>query len=82
MRDLPPPLPPGERTIGQLIAESIRFYGNHFWKAIPLGIPLALVDQLCAGQPLAPSDADLLGGNAVHRPRVRPRLLARVRASR
>jgi hypothetical protein len=52
VRDLPAPLPPGERTIGQLIAESIRFYGNHFWKAIPLGIPLAVVDQLCAGQPL------------------------------
>ncbi len=52
MRDLPPPLPPGERTIGQLIAEAIRFYGSHFWKAIPLGIPLAVVDQASAGQTL------------------------------
>jgi hypothetical protein len=52
MPDLPAPLPPEQRTIGQLIAEAIRFYGNHFWKAIPLGIPLAVVDQLCAGQPL------------------------------
>ena len=33
-----------------MIAETIRAYGNHFWKAIPLGIPLVLIDQLCAGQ--------------------------------
>jgi hypothetical protein len=51
MRDLPPPLPPGERTIGQLIAESIRAYGNQFWQVLPLGIPLAVADQLCATQP-------------------------------
>src|SRR5262249_45401619 len=46
LRELPPPLPPGERTVGQLVAESIRFYGEHFWRAVPLGIPLALADQL------------------------------------
>ena len=60
MRDLPPPLPPGERTIGQLVAEAIRFYGNQFWKVLPLGIPLAVVDQLCATQPLLVQIADLL----------------------
>ncbi|HUK44007.1 MAG TPA: hypothetical protein VLV28_01810 [Gaiellaceae bacterium] len=52
MRDLPPPLPPRERTIGQLIAEAIRAYGNRFWRVLPLGLPLAIVDQACAGQPL------------------------------
>ena len=52
MPELPAPLPPGERTIGQLIAEAIRAYGKHFWRALPLGLPLALIDQLCAGQPL------------------------------
>jgi hypothetical protein len=46
MRDLPPPLPPAERTVGQLVAESIRFYGDHFWRALLLGIPLLLADQL------------------------------------
>ncbi len=51
MRDLPPPLPPGERTIGQVVAEAIRAYGNRFWKVLPLGIPLAIVD-LCATEPL------------------------------
>jgi hypothetical protein len=46
MPDLPPPLPPAERTVGQLIAETIRAYGGHFWRALPLGLPLALVDLL------------------------------------
>jgi hypothetical protein len=45
VRELPPPLPPERRTVGQLIAESIRFYGNDFWRVLPLGVPLALVDQ-------------------------------------
>jgi len=44
--ELPPPLPPVERTVGQLIAETIRLYGNGFWRALPLGLPLALADQV------------------------------------
>jgi hypothetical protein len=31
-------LPPAERTIGQLVAESIRFYGDHFWASLRLGL--------------------------------------------
>jgi hypothetical protein len=50
--ELPPPLPPERRTVGQLIAESIRFYGAHFWPALLLGIPLALTDQLSVHQTL------------------------------
>ncbi|HST25586.1 MAG TPA: hypothetical protein VLJ76_06315 [Gaiellaceae bacterium] len=42
-RELPPPLPPGERTIGQLVAETIRFYGRHFWRSLALGIGPAAV---------------------------------------
>jgi len=39
----PVALPPAERTIGQLVAESIRFYGDHFWAALRLGLaPAAL----------------------------------------
>jgi len=39
----PVALPPAERTIGQLVAESIRFYGEHFWPSISLGLaPAAL----------------------------------------
>jgi hypothetical protein len=36
--ELPPPLPPGTRTIGQLVAETIRFYGKHFWRSLLLGV--------------------------------------------
>jgi hypothetical protein len=46
MRDLPPPLPPERRTVGQLVAESIRAYGQSFWRCLPLGLPLAVADQL------------------------------------
>ena len=40
---LPPPLPPGTRTIGQLVAETIRFYGKHFWRSLLLGLGPAVV---------------------------------------
>ena len=48
-RSLPAPLPPAERTVGQLVAESIRAYGDNFWRALPLGLPLALSTQLSLG---------------------------------
>ena len=51
-RELPPPLPPAERTIGQLVAETIRAYGDTFPRALPLGLPLAVVAQLGAGRPI------------------------------
>ena len=39
----PAALPPAERTIGQLVAEAIRFYGEHFWGCLLLGVaPAAL----------------------------------------
>ena len=41
----PAALPPAERTIGQLVAESIRFYGDHFWQVLPLGLVLVAVDM-------------------------------------
>ncbi len=40
----PVALPPAERTVGQLVAESIRFYGERFKTALLLGLaPAALV---------------------------------------
>lgn len=39
----PVALPPAERTIGQLVAESIRFYGDHFWACLALGLAPAAV---------------------------------------
>src|SRR5580765_8974984 len=52
-KPLPPPLPPAERTVGQVIAESIRLYGNRFWAALLLGLPIAAITQFSAGHSLA-----------------------------
>lgn len=50
MPELPAPLPPEKRTVGQLVAETIRAYGANFWRTLPLGLVLALVDQLSVRQ--------------------------------
>jgi hypothetical protein len=42
----PEPLPPERRTIGQLVAETIRFYQEHFFQSLPLGISVAALTQL------------------------------------
>jgi hypothetical protein len=47
----PAALPPATRTVGQLVAESIRFYGDHFWPVLLLGVPFVLLDVLSIGQP-------------------------------
>jgi hypothetical protein len=47
----PAALPPATRTVGQLIAESIRFYGEHFWAALSLGVPFIALDVLSIGKP-------------------------------
>jgi hypothetical protein len=39
----PAALPPAERTVGQLVAESIQFYGARFWACLVLGVPAATV---------------------------------------
>jgi hypothetical protein len=48
--DLPPPLPPETRTVGQLIAETIRAYGNDFWRVLPLGLPIGVATQVSLGR--------------------------------
>ena len=45
-RPLPAPLPPAQRTVGQLVAESIKLYGRHFMHALPLGVIVAAINQL------------------------------------
>lgn len=42
----PPALPPSTRTVGQLVAETLRLYGSRFFAALPLGIALALADEI------------------------------------
>jgi hypothetical protein len=36
--------------VGQVVAETIRAYGDRFWRVLPLGIPVAVVDQLSVRQ--------------------------------
>ena len=43
---LPEALPPETRPVGQLVAETLRLYGGLFWRALPLGLTLAVADQL------------------------------------
>ena len=45
----PAALPPAQRTVGQLIAESIRLYGARFWTVLPLGVPFVVVDIVGIG---------------------------------
>jgi hypothetical protein len=42
-------LPPAERTVGQLVAESIRFYQERFWQVLPLGLAFAAIEQAQVG---------------------------------
>jgi len=43
---LPPPLPPERRSVGQLVAETIRFYQHRFFQTLPLGLSVAALTQL------------------------------------
>ena len=47
---LPPPLPPELRTVGQLVAETLKLYGDNLWRSLPLGISLTLISQITAGR--------------------------------
>jgi hypothetical protein len=47
--EAPQPLPPERRTIGQLIAESIRLYSENFLRALPLGLIVAAINQVAIG---------------------------------
>jgi len=48
--ELPPPLPPETRTVGQLVAETLKLYGDNPWKSLVLGISLTLITQITAGR--------------------------------
>jgi len=45
---LPPPLPPETRTVGQLVAETLKLYGARFWPSLALGIGPALLGVAAA----------------------------------
>ena len=52
-KQLPPPLPPETRTVGQVVAEAIRLYSRRYRIALPLGVPLAAADTLAVGSTTA-----------------------------
>jgi len=47
-RDRPEPLPPETRTVGQLVAETLRLYGRRVWVSLAIGIPPAALSILAA----------------------------------
>jgi hypothetical protein len=61
-KPLPPPLPPETRTVGQVIAESIRLYGHRFWPSLALGLPVAVIDQASARHSLTTQTLILWAG--------------------
>jgi hypothetical protein len=46
---LPAPLPPETRTVGQLVAETIKLYGDRFFAALPLGAAVGALDVVAFG---------------------------------
>jgi hypothetical protein len=64
-RELPPPLPPEQRTIGQLIGEAMRTYGNRFWAALAIGVPVAAVNALVVTVPSGIGKAAVAAGGGV-----------------
>ena len=47
----PVALPPGERTVGQLVGETVRFYEHRFWGAIAVGVSPAVIAAVTAHIP-------------------------------
>ncbi|MDX6398369.1 MAG: hypothetical protein QOJ43_1777 [Gaiellaceae bacterium] len=46
---LPPPLPPETRTVGQLVAESLKLYQANLWTSLALGSSVTVINQISAG---------------------------------
>ena len=40
---------PADRTVGQLVADTIRLYQRRFWRSLALGLVVAVFDQLAVG---------------------------------
>jgi len=46
---LPPPLPPITRTVGQLVAETVKTYGEHWQAGLVIGLPAAVLSAAATG---------------------------------
>jgi hypothetical protein len=53
---------PADRTVGQLIADTIRFYQRRFWRVLPLGLVVAVFNQLAIGADRSAQGTLLLAG--------------------
>jgi hypothetical protein len=40
---------PADRTVGQLVADTIRLYQRRFWRALPIGLVVAVFNQFAIG---------------------------------
>ena len=45
-KELPPPLPPETRTVGQLVAETLKLYGDNLWASLALVICVTLINLI------------------------------------
>lgn len=45
----PPPLPPITRTVGQLVAETVKTYGEHWQAGLVIGLPAAILSAAATG---------------------------------
>ena len=43
---LPPPLPPETRTVGQLVGETLKLYGDRWLAALAIGLPAAILSSV------------------------------------
>jgi hypothetical protein len=64
---LPPPLPPESRTVGQLVGETLKLYGDRWPVGLAIGLPAAILSSLATGFSRAETLAviPLAGGLAV-----------------
>lgn len=61
----PPPLPPVTRTVGQLVAETMKIYGANPWRSFLVGVPAAVVNVVATELERGPALAFVLTAGAV-----------------
>ncbi len=61
----PQALPPAERTVGQVVAESIKLFGSRFLASLVLGVPAATIVALAAWTHGAVQTASILVAGSV-----------------
>ena len=57
--------PPAERLIGELVADTLRFYGSHFWSSLALGAGPAVLAIVASQLGRGPAVAVSAGGAVI-----------------